>query len=68
MRVFYLNYFFLLLFRSGHFHNVVLTFTDVVKLDVENNGVVLMLSNVVYVNVEIDNVDSTLLDIVNFNV
>ena len=50
-------------FRSGHYHNVVSTFTNV-----ENDNVVSTLSNVVYVNVEIHNVDSTLLDVVNFNV
>ena len=55
-------------FRSGHFHNVVSTFTNVVKLDVENDNVVSTLSNVVHVNVEIRNVDSTLFDIVHFNV
>ena len=64
----YLNFAwcFFVLFRSGHFHSVVSTFTNVVKLDVKNN-VVSMLSNVAHVNVEILNVDSTLLDIVNFN-
>ena len=35
------------LFRNGHFHNVVWTFTNVVKLDVENDNVVSTLSNVV---------------------
>ena len=73
--MFYLNFlyvnfsgYFFVLFRSGHFRNVVSTFTNVVKLDVENNNVVSTLSNVVHVNVEIHNVDSTLLDVVNFNV
>ena len=58
----YLNFSgcFFVLFRRGHFHNVVSTFTNIVKLDVENNNVVSTLSNVVYVNVEIHNVDSTL--------
>ena len=55
-------------FRSGHFHNVVSTFTNVVKHDVENDNVVSTLPNVVHVNVEIHNVDLTLLDVVNFNV
>ena len=65
----YLNFSgcFLVLFRSVHFHNVVSTFTNVVKLDVESNNVVSTLSNVVHVNVEINNVNSTLLDVVNFN-
>ena len=48
-------------FRSGHFHNVVSTFTNVVKLDVENDNVVSTSSNVVHVNVEIHNVVSTLI-------
>ena len=66
----YLNFSgcFFVLFRRGHFHNVVSTFTNIVKLDVENNNIVSTLSNVVHVNVEIHNVDSTLLDVVNFNV
>ena len=58
---------FFVLFRSDHFHNVVSTFTNVVKLDVEHDNVVSTLSNVVYVNVEIYNVDSTLLDAVHFS-
>ena len=66
----YLNFswYFFVLFKSGHFHNVVSTFTNVVKLDVENDNVVSTLSNVVHVNVEIHNVDSTLFDVVHFNV
>ena len=55
-------------FRSGHFHNVVSTFTNVVKLDVENGNIVSTSFNIVHVNVEIRNVDSTLLDVANFNV
>ena len=59
---------FFVLFRSGHFHNVVSTFTNVVKLDVEHDNVVSTLSKVDHVSVEIHNVDSTLLDVVHFNV
>ena len=59
---------FFVLFRSSHFQNVVSTFSNVVKFDVENDNVVSTLSNVVHVNVEIHNVDSTLLDVVKFNV
>ena len=53
------------LFVENHLvHNncTVSTFTNIVKLDFENNNVLSTLSNVVHVNV-----DSTLLD-VNFNV
>ena len=56
------------LFRNGHFHNVVSTFTNVVHINVENDNVVSTLSNVVYINVEIHNVDSTLFDVANSNV
>ena len=55
------------LFRNSHFHNVVSTFSNVVKLDIEN-GVNSTLSNVVHINVGIHNIDSTLFDVVNFNV
>ena len=41
---------FVALFGNGHFYNVVLTFINVVKLDVEKD-VVSMLSNVVHINV-----------------
>ena len=56
------------LFRHDHFHNVVSTFTDVVKLDVENDNVVSTLSYVVHINVETHNIDLTLFDVVNSNV
>ena len=62
-----MKYFFVL-FRNGHFHNFVSTFTNVVKLDTENRNIVSMLSSIVHVNVAIHNVDSTLLDVINFNV
>ena len=52
---------FFVIFRNGHFHNVV-------KFDVENDNVVSTLSNVVHINVEIRNADSTLFDVVNSNV
>ena len=55
-------------FRNGHFHNVVSTFTNVVRLDVENGNVVSTLSNVVHINVEIHNIDSTLFGVKNSNV
>ena len=48
-------------FSSGHIRNVV-------KIDVENDNVVLTLSNLVQFNVETHNVVSTLLNILNFNV
>ena len=63
----WINFLFVL-FRSGQFHNVVSTFTNVVKLDVENDNVVSTLPNIAHVNFEVHNVDSTLLDIVHFNV
>ena len=56
------------LFRNGHFHNVVSTFTNVGHIHVENINVVSTLSNVVYINVEIHNIDSTLFGVVNSNV
>ena len=57
------------LFRNGHFQNVVSTFTNVVKFDVENDNVVSTLSNAdAHINAEIHNTDSTLLDNVNSNV
>ena len=49
---------FFLLFRSGHFHNVLSTFTNVVKLDVENDSTLL---DAVNFNDEIHNVVSTLI-------
>ena len=48
------------LFENCHFHNVVSTLINVVKLDVENNIIISTLSNVVNIIFEIDNMDSTL--------
>ena len=53
--------------EDGYIHNVVLTLTNVVKLDVENNSNVLTLSNVANIKVEIENVDVTLFNVVNLN-
>ena len=49
---------FFLLFRRGHFHNVLSTFTNVVRLDVENDSTLL---DAVNFNDEIHNVVSTLI-------
>ena len=57
----------LVLFRNGYFHNVVLTFTNVVHINVEKDNVVSTLSNVAHINVEIRNIGSTLFDVVNSN-
>ena len=56
-------YFFFFFSKRVQILKIVSTFTNVVKLNVKNDNVVEMLSNVVHVNV-----DSTLLDVVNFNV
>ena len=40
------------LFKNGHIHNVVSTLINVMKLDVENNSIVLTLSNVININVK----------------
>ena len=55
------------LFRNDHFHNVVSTLTNALKLYVKKD-VVSTLSNIAHINVEIHNVDSTLFDAVNSNV
>ena len=55
-------------FRNGHFHNIVSTLTNVVKLNVEKDNFVSTLSNVTHINVEIQSVDSMLFDVVNFNI
>ena len=56
------------LFRNYHFHSVVSTLTNVVKLYVVKDNVVSTLSNIAHISVEIHNVDSTLFDVVNANV
>ena len=56
---FYWSLFYFSLFGSGYIHNVLSTLLNIVKLDVENNSVVLTLSNGVHINIEINNVDST---------
>ena len=50
----------IVLFRNGHFYSVVPSFTNVVKLDIENDNVISTLSKVVYINVEIHSIDSKL--------
>ena len=55
-------------FKKDHFHNVVSTFTNAVKVDFENDNIVSTLSNVVHSNVETHNVDSTFFDVVNSKV
>ena len=62
------NIFLFVLFGNCNFLNVVSTFTNVVKLELENDKVVSMFSDVVHVNVEILNIDSMLSDVVNSNV
>ena len=66
--VFNPKWFFSFPFRNGHFHNVVSSLNNVVKLEVEKDNVVSMLFNVAHINGEIRNVDSTLFGIVNSNV
>ena len=56
----------LIFFSNGHIRNVVSTFPNVVKIDVES--VVSTLSNVAQFNVEKHIVVSTLFYVVNFNV
>ena len=48
-------------FGNGHFRNVILTFTNVLKLDVENDNVDSTLFGVLNSNAEISNVPSTLI-------
>ena len=55
-------------FWNGHFHKVVSTLTNVVKLYVEKDNVVLTLSTVAHINVEIRSADLTLFEAENSNV
>lgn len=48
-------------FGNGHIHNVE-------NLDVENENVASTLPNIVYNNFEVENLDLTLLDVVNSNI
>ena len=50
-------------FSNGHIHNVVSTLPNVVKIDVEDDNIVLKLYNA-----EIHNVVSTLPNVVNFHI
>ena len=54
-------------FVNDHVHNVISTLLNVVKLDVENENVVLTLPNVAHKSV-IDKADSKLLNAVNSTV
>ena len=58
----------LIFFSNGHIRNVVSTFPNVVKIDVENDNVVSTLSNIAQFNVEKHIVISALFYVVNFNV
>ena len=52
---------FFVLYGNGHFHNVVSTLTNVVKVDVEKDNVDSTLFDVVSSNVEIQNALLTLI-------
>ena len=56
------------LLENGHIHNVVSTLINVMKLDAENNRIVLALSNVVKIDVDIGNVALMLFNVANFSV
>ena len=58
----------LIFFSNSHIRNIVSTFPNVVKSDVENHNVVSTFSHVVQFNVEKHNVVSMFFNIVNFNV
>ena len=61
----YIYFYYFCSFRNGHFHKVIWTLAIIVKLNVENGNVVLMLFNVMQISVEIRNVDLMLFDVVS---
>ena len=62
---FFFSFFF---FGNKHFHDVVSTLINILKLDVDKDNVFSTLPKVVCISVEIHNVDSTLYVLVNPNV
>ena len=54
--------------NTNHGHTMHRNIHNVVKLDAENNNVILTLSNVVHIKFEINNVDSTMFEVVNSSV
>ena len=54
-------------FAKGHSHNVASMLINVVKLNVENNSIVLTLPNLANITVDIGNVESTLFNVRSFD-